>query len=69
MIVWTCAHHYFVFVGATDPYPKNQETKMTPPCVLITRTLMILTVGEAILLEGKVSMHVDGINIGVSAIY
>ena len=27
---WTCAHHYFVFVGATDPKPKNKETRMTP---------------------------------------
>ena len=24
---WTCA--YFVFVGATDPEPKNQEPRMT----------------------------------------
>ena len=29
LIVWTCAHHYFVFVGATEPEPKNQETGMT----------------------------------------
>ena len=24
---WTCV--YFVFVGTTDPEPKNQETRMT----------------------------------------
>ena len=30
LILWTCAHHYFVLVGATDPKPKNQETQMTP---------------------------------------
>ena len=29
MIVWTCAHHYFVFVGDTEPDPKNQEPRMT----------------------------------------
>ena len=27
---WTCAHHYFVFVGATELESKNQETRMTP---------------------------------------
>ena len=27
---WTCAHHYFVFVGATEPESKNQETRMDP---------------------------------------
>ena len=30
---------------------------------------MISTVGEAILREGTVSMHADGIDVGVSAIY
>ena len=32
---WTCAHHYFVFVGATDPEPKNQETRITPAGVSV----------------------------------
>ena len=27
---WIYAHHYFVFLGATEPEPKNQETRMTP---------------------------------------
>ena len=26
----TCEHHYFVFVGATEPKPKNKETRMIP---------------------------------------
>ena len=30
MIVWTCAHHYFVFVGDTEPEPENQETRTNP---------------------------------------
>ena len=36
MLAWNCAHHYFLFVGATDPDPKNQEPRMTVagvPCV------------------------------------
>ena len=71
MIVWTCAHHYFVFVGATEPEPKNQETQMTPAGgsrVLVSGIVMISTVGEAILLEATASMHADRIDVRVSEI-
>ena len=68
MIVWTCAHHYFVFVGATEPDPKNQKDT-NDPCggsrVLVAGIVMISTVGEAILREGTVSMHADGIDVRV----
>ena len=36
--------------------------------VLVTGIVMISTGGEEILLEGKASMHADGIDVGVSAI-
>ena len=36
--------------------------------VLVAGIVMISTVGEKILLEGTVSMHADGIDVGVSAI-
>ena len=71
LIVWTCAHHYFVFVGDAVPDYKNQETRMTPAGgsrVLVAGIVMIPTVVEAILLEGTASMHADGIDVGVSAI-
>ena len=37
--------------------------------VLVAGIVMISTVGEAILIEGTASMHADGIDVGVSAIY
>ena len=71
MIVWTCAHHYFVFVGATEPEPKNQNDMNNisgGSQVLVAWILMISTVGEAILREGTESMHADGIDFRVLAI-
>ena len=71
MIVWTCAHHYFVFVGATEPDPKNQRDTNYPSggsWVLVAGIVMISTVGEAILREGTASMHTDGIDVRVLAI-
>ena len=35
---------------------------------MVAVIVMISTVGEKILLEGTVSMHADGIDVGVSAI-
>ena len=52
MIVWTCAHYYFVFVGATEPEPKNQKVLNEPSGgsrVLVVGIVMISTVGGAIL--------------------
>ena len=36
--------------------------------VLVSGIVMIYTVGEAIVLEGKVSMHADGIDVRILAI-
>ena len=69
--MWTCAHHYFVFVGATEPEPKNQKDTNDPSGgsrVLVAGIVMLSTVGEAMLREGKASMHVDGIDARVLAI-
>ena len=71
MIVWTCAHHYFVLVGTTEPEPKNQKDTNEPSGgyrVLVAGIVMISTVGEAILREGTASMHADGIDVRVLAI-
>ena len=65
-------HNYFVFVGATDPEPKNQKETNDPSGgsrVLVVGIVMISTVGEVILQEGTASMHTDGIDVEVSAIY
>ena len=72
MIVWTCAHYYFVFVGATEPKPKNQKYTNDPSGgsrVLVAGIVIISTVGEAILREGTASMHADGIGVRLTAIY
>ena len=52
MIVWTCAYHYFVFVGATDPEPKNQKYTNDPSGgsrILVAGILILSTLGEAII--------------------
>ena len=38
-------------------------------CVLIAGIVMVSTVGEAIVREGKAPMHADGIDVRVLAIY
>ena len=71
MIVWTCAHHDFVFVGATEPNPKKKKDTNDPSRgsrVLVAGIVMISTVGEAILREGTALMHLDGIDVRVLAI-
>ena len=71
LIVWTCEHHYFVFVGATDPEPQKSRATNDPSggsCVLVTGISIISSVGEAILREGTSSMHAYEIYIGVSVI-
>ena len=71
MIVWTCGHHYFVFVGATKPEPKNKKDTNDPSGgsrVLFAGILILPTVGKAIFREGRASMHADGIDVRVLAI-
>ena len=60
-----------MFVGATEPEPKNQKETNEPSGgshVLVAGIVMISTVREAIILEGKESMHADGIDVWVLAI-
>ena len=63
-----------------EPEPKNQETQMTvagvPYRVLVegivlvsTVVVLVSTVGVAIIREGTASMHADGIDVRVLAIY
>ena len=68
---WTCAHQYFVFVGATEPEtqkPRDMNDPRRGSRVLVAGIVMISTVGEEIFREGTASMHADGIDVGVSAI-
>ena len=69
--MWTCAHYYFVFVGATEPKPKNQKETNDPSGgsrVLVLGIVMISTLGEEIPREGTASIHADGIDVRFSAI-
>ena len=71
MIVWTCAHHYFVFVGATEPEPKNQKDTNDLSGgyrVLVAGIVLISNAGVAIVREGTASMHADGIDVRILAI-
>ena len=61
-----------MFVGTTEPEPKNQKDMNDPSgssCVLVAGIVMISIVGEAILREGTASMHADGIDVRVLVIY
>ena len=71
MIVWTCDHNYFVFVGATEPQALKSRGTNDPSGgfhVLVAGIVMIPTVGGVILREGTASMHTDEIDVKVSAI-
>ena len=67
---WICA--YFVFLGAMDPEPKkprDTNDRSGGSRVLVEGSVLISTVGVTIVLEGTASIHSDGIDVRVLAIY
>ena len=55
--------------GARDQKSRDTNYPNGGSRVLVAGIVMISTVGEAILIEGTASMHADGIDVGVSAIF
>ena len=55
--------------GARAQKPRATNDRSGGSRVLVAWILMISTVGEAIVREGKASMHADGIDVRVLAIY
>ena len=66
-----CASLFRVCRRYRDQAQKSRDTNDPSggSRVLVAGIVMISTVGEAILLEGTASMHADGIDVRVSAIY
>ena len=55
--------------GARSQKSRDTNDPSGGSCVLVSGIVIISTVGEEILLEGTASMHADGIDVGVLAIY
>ena len=55
--------------GAQTPKSRDTNDPSRVSLVLFAVIVIISTGGEAVLLEGTASMHADGIDVGVSAIY